>query len=226
MKADVGTVEMESQRGVESQTGIAADDQKQLVERRDWGRQLGAIAQLSAAIDDRADPLGAKRLCEIMRRDHIADTVNPRDADRPKSIFRLAKLLGETNVPPCRQIHVFVNAHKPIVPGVRKAAIQSGRRASSVGKRDDIMRPADAEAARGQEVGDVNLTTREASHEGHSELIVARYAASHDSDPWSVPPFQRRSFTRVKKHRSKVIQLFVHYRILISDLSRFLQKHL
>jgi hypothetical protein len=58
LQANVRPVEMEPQRGVEFQTGIPANDQKQLVERRDRGRQLGAIAQLSSAINNPADSFG------------------------------------------------------------------------------------------------------------------------------------------------------------------------
>ena len=91
-----------TRRRIEPQAGIAPHDQQQLVEGRDAGGELGAVAKLPAAIDDPADSLGAQRLFRRFRTNHVADSINARDANRPKSPLGLAELMTQEPVPALR----------------------------------------------------------------------------------------------------------------------------
>jgi hypothetical protein len=61
LKAQIGPIEVEPQRRVDSEWRIPGHDQQQLVERRDLGGELRPIAEQPAAIDDPPDPLGGQR---------------------------------------------------------------------------------------------------------------------------------------------------------------------
>ena len=139
LQADIGAVEMEPQRGVELQTGIPANDQQQLVERRDPGGQLGAIAQLSAAIDNPADSFCTERLGGFQWRDHLSDPINPRDTDWPELPFGLLDLLKQASVPTVRQINILVHANDPLVPGPRQSHDQPGGGAGRLVNQDDLV---------------------------------------------------------------------------------------
>ena len=84
LKANVGSIQVKSERGIKRHPAVAPDDQQQLVERRDPRRQFGTVAELPAPIDDPADALGPERLGKIVVRDDLTDAVNARDADRPE----------------------------------------------------------------------------------------------------------------------------------------------
>ena len=102
LEANIGSVKMKTQIRIEPQAGITSHDQQQLVEGRDLGRQLGAIAEQPAAIDNPADAFGAQRLSRVFAFDHLADAVNPGDADRTKPPLGLLELLHEAAVPTSR----------------------------------------------------------------------------------------------------------------------------
>ena len=62
LKADIGSIQVESQIRVESKAGITSHDQQQLIKRRDLGGQLRSVAERPAAIDDPANAPGGQRL--------------------------------------------------------------------------------------------------------------------------------------------------------------------
>ena len=123
---------MKPQRRVESQPRIAPHDQQQLVERRDPGRQLGPVAERSAAIDDPAGARGGERTARLRRRNDLAHAIHARDADRPEPSPGLAELPGQTLLPALRQHDVLVHADNPVVPGTFEATIQAVGRARAV----------------------------------------------------------------------------------------------
>ena len=75
---------MEPQLRVESQRRLPRHDQEQLIEGRDRRGKLASIAEHTVPIDDTADPLHGERALGRCRRNHVADPVDPRDADRPE----------------------------------------------------------------------------------------------------------------------------------------------
>ena len=108
LKADVGAVEMKPQRGVESQAGIAANDQQQLVERRDRAGSSGPSR--SSRPRSTTQPMRAAASgCERSRPcDDLADPVNSGDTDRPEPPFGLAELIRQAQIPAVGQKNVLM----------------------------------------------------------------------------------------------------------------------
>ena len=63
LKADIGSIQVESQIRVESKAGITFHDQQQLIKCCDFGGQFRPVAEHLAAIDDPANAPGGQRLC-------------------------------------------------------------------------------------------------------------------------------------------------------------------
>ncbi len=115
LKANIGSIQMESKFRIESQAGVPSDDQQQLVERRDLCGQVWPIAEHSAAVNDPADALGGERLRCVARRDYFADTVHPRDPDRPKLPLGLVELFRDASVPSRREPNILIGADDPVM---------------------------------------------------------------------------------------------------------------
>ena len=83
---------MEPQRRVESQGAIAPNDQRQLVECRDSGGKVRAVAELTAAINNPTNALRGQWLRAIARCDDVADPVGVRMSvsDRERSDSRIS----------------------------------------------------------------------------------------------------------------------------------------
>ena len=102
LEANICSVKMKTQIRIEPQAGVTSHDQKKFVECRDLRRQLGAVGDQPAAIDNPADTFGAQRPSRVFGLHHLADTVNPGDADRTKPPLGLLELLHEASVPTSR----------------------------------------------------------------------------------------------------------------------------
>ena len=127
LKAYVGSVEMKAQVRIKPQRRIAPHDQKQLVKRRDAGRQLGSIEEQAAAVVHPADPHRAEPLRRIIRHDHLTDPIHSRNTDRPKPSLGLLELLSNASVPTIWQEHILMHASDPLVPGLGDGQVDRSR---------------------------------------------------------------------------------------------------
>jgi hypothetical protein len=156
---------MKTQIRIEPQRLLASHDQQQLVEGRDLGRQLGAIAEQPAAIDNPADAFGAQRMSRVFGFNHLAGTGNPGGADRTKPPFGLLELLHEASVPSIRQADILVNASDEFALGPLEAQVQAIRRTRAVLHHSNIVVKARIETRRSDQIALKQLAVGRASHE-------------------------------------------------------------
>jgi hypothetical protein len=180
LKANVGSIQMKPQLRFKYQRRVSPDDQHSLVERRNAGRQVGAIAEQTAAIFHPADSFGGERLCTIIGRDHLTDPINSRDPNRPEPPFGCANLLRQAFVPTVGQKNILMHTHDPSVLGLGDGQVERGGGAGGAVDRQDLMgRARPGEARRRLQIGLEDRVVGDAQNERQgNRAAVARTPAN------------------------------------------------